>query len=215
MLGPPGAGKGTQGELLCQELGLVHVSTGDILRDAVARGTELGKLAKKYMDAGDLVPDEVVIGIVRERLAQDDARSRGVLLDGFPRTVPQAEALEGILEELGYQKPLVVDMVVPDDEVVRRLSTRRVCRQCGAIYNVERDKLDVGDRCPKCGGEIYQRDDDRPEAIRERLKVYYEQTAPLIDYYRQRSNMVEVNCVGSVEEVHSRLVEAVRERIGV
>ena len=214
LLGPPGAGKGTHGSAIVERLGLVHVATGDILRAAVAAGTELGREAKKYMDAGELVPDEVVIGIVREKLAEDDVRARGVLLDGFPRTIPQAEALDAALEELGYADPCVLNLNVPDEELIRRLSSRRVCRKCGAIYNLNIDGLDVGDRCPKCGGEIYQRDDDRPEAIRERLRVYYEQTAPLIDYYAARGVIVEVNAIGEIEEVRQRVLAAVQQCLG-
>jgi len=214
LLGPPGAGKGTQAEGLVERYGVVHVSTGDMLRAAVAQSTELGLQAKKYMDAGDLVPDELVIGIVRERLAEDDIQSGGVLLDGFPRTLPQAEALAKVLDELEMQTPLVINLEVDDEEVVRRLSTRRMCRQCGAIYNLDRDGLDVGDKCPKCGGEIYQRDDDKPEAIRERLRVYYEQTAPLIDYYKQRGMLLAVRSEGTVEEVTQRLMKALSERLG-
>ena len=214
LLGPPGAGKGTHGAAIVEEFGLVHVATGDILRAAVAAGTELGREAKKYMDAGELVPDEVVIGIVREKLAEDDVRSRGVLLDGFPRTIPQAEALGEALQALGYADPCVLNLVVPEDEIVRRLSSRRVCRQCGAIYNLNIDGLDVGDKCPKCGGEIYQRDDDKPEAIRERLRVYQEQTAPLIDYYRSRGLLSDVDANGQIEEVRERVLAAARQCLG-
>ena len=214
LLGPPGAGKGTHGSAVVAQYGLVHVATGDILRAAVAAGTELGREAKKYMDAGELVPDEVVIGIVREKLAEEDVRNSGVLLDGFPRTIPQAEALDQALEELGYKKPCVLNLVVPEEEIVRRLSSRRVCRKCGAIYNLNIDGLDVGDKCPKCGGEIYQRDDDKPEAIRERLRVYHQQTAPLIDYYRSRGLLTEVDANGQIEEVRERVLAAVRQCLG-
>lgn len=186
----------------------MHVSTGDMLREAVAAGTPLGQQAKRFMDAGELVPDEVVIGIVRDRLAQPDVQARGVLLDGFPRTVAQAEALNRVVEELGMCKPVVLNLEVPDEEVVRRLSTRRMCRKCGAIYNLEADGLDVGDKCPRCGGEIYQRSDDTPQAIRERLQVYYTQTQPLVDLYSSRGLLRPVDANGPVEEVRQRVLAA-------
>ncbi len=214
LLGPPGAGKGTHGSAIVEQFGLVHVATGDILRAAVAAGTELGRQAKKYMDAGELVPDDVVIGIVREKLAEEEVKARGVLLDGFPRTIPQAEALGDALDELGYGEPCVLNLVVPEEELVRRLSSRRVCKQCGAIYNLNIDGLDVGDKCPKCGGEIYQRDDDKPEAIRERLRVYKEQTAPLIEYYQSRGLLREVDANGQIDEVRARVLAAARECLG-
>jgi adenylate kinase len=193
---------------------VVHVSTGDMLRAAVAAGTQLGRLAKQYMDAGELVPDEVVIGIVRERLAQADIQERGVLLDGFPRTLAQAEALAEVLSATGLPAPTVVNLKVGEDELVERLSTRRICRACGAIYNLRYDHLDVGDACPKCGGEIYMRDDDKPEAIRERLRVYHAQTAPLIEYYRALGQLIEVEAGGRPEEVGDVVVAAVSDVIG-
>lgn len=214
MLGAPGAGKGTQAERLVERYGVVHVSTGDMLRAAVAAGTQLGRLAKQYMDAGELVPDEVVIGIVRERLAQADIQERGVLLDGFPRTLAQAEALAEVLSATGLPAPTVVNLKVGEDELVERLSTRRICRACGAIYNLRYDHLDVGDACPKCGGEIYMRDDDKPEAIRERLRVYHAQTAPLIEYYRALGQLIEVEAGGRPEEVGDVVVAAVSDVIG-
>lgn len=214
LLGAPGAGKGTQAARLVESYGVVHVSTGDMLRAAVAAGTDLGRLAKQYMDAGSLVPDEVIIGVVRERLAAADIQEHGVLLDGFPRTLAQAEALADALAAAGLPAPTVVNLKVADEELVERLSTRRVCRSCGAIYNLRYDHLDVGDVCPKCGGEIYQRDDDRPEAIRERLRVYHAQTAPLIEYYRSRGELVEVDAAGRPEEVGEAVVAAVGHLVG-
>ncbi|MCX7599981.1 MAG: adenylate kinase [Armatimonadetes bacterium] len=214
LLGAPGAGKGTQAQRLVERYGMVHVSTGDMLRAAVAAGTELGRLAKQYMDAGALVPDEVVIGIVRERLMSADVQERGVLLDGFPRTLAQAEALAEVLPGVNLPSPTVVDLKVSDDELVERLSTRRMCRSCGAIYNLRYDGLDVGDACPKCGGEVYQRDDDKPEAIRERLRVYHAQTAPLIEYYRQRGQLVEVEASGTPEEVGEVVMAALVRPVG-
>jgi adenylate kinase len=214
LLGAPGAGKGTQATKIVERYGCLHVSTGDMLRGAVAGGTELGKLAKQYMDAGELVPDEVVIGIVKDRLGEADVQEKGVLLDGFPRTIAQADALAKVLDEVGLAEPVVVDMQVTEDEVVRRLSGRRMCRGCGAISNRDREGLDVGDKCPKCGGEIYQRDDDKPEAIRERLRVYNAQTAPLVDYYQERGLILAVCAVGKIEAVNDCVMRSLSERLG-
>lgn len=209
LLGPPGAGKGTHAEALKREFGVDHISTGDMLRAAVAAGTELGRQAKQYMDAGALVPDEVVIGIVRERLLEN--RPERVLFDGFPRTPAQAEALQQVAEEVGLPPAIVIYLQVSDEEVIARLSGRLQCRRCGAIYNTRYDPLQAGSECPACAGEIYQRDDDRPEAIRHRLQVYREQTAPLIEYYRQRGQLVEVPGEGgSIEELAAGVVAAVR-----
>jgi adenylate kinase len=212
LLGPPGAGKGTQAEYLVTEYGAVHVSTGDMLRAAVAGGTTLGLRAKQFMDAGDLVPDELVIGIVRDRLDAGDIRAQGVLLDGFPRTLPQATALDQAIAELGLSQPTVVNLVVPDEVLLRRLTGRRMCRGCGAIYHIDREKLDVGDQCPACGGEIYQRSDDQPAAIAERLEAYKAQTTPLIEYYTAQGWLVPVDGVGTPDEVEQRLREALAGR---
>lgn len=213
LLGPPGAGKGTQAEFLVTKYGVPHISTGDMLRAAVSNGTELGLQAKEYMDAGKLVPDELVIGIVRERLSESDCAT-GFLLDGFPRTIPQAEALDGAIAEIGLEAATVVNMEVADEELIQRLSGRRMCRKCGAIYHISRDGVDVGDGCPAegCDGEIYQRSDDQAEAIRQRLEVYKAQTAPLIDYYGQKGSLVRVSAVGSIEDVNGRVSAALAER---
>lgn len=213
LLGPPGAGKGTQAAFLVAKFAVPHISTGDMLRAAVAKGTELGLKAKEYMDAGKLVPDELVIGIVRERLSESDCAA-GFLLDGFPRTIPQAEALDGAIAQIGLAAATVVNMEVADEELIKRLSGRRMCRKCGAIYHISRDGVDVGDRCPAegCGGEIYQRSDDQAEAIRQRLEVYKAQTAPLIDYYGQKGSLVRVSAVGSIEDVNERVSAALAER---
>ena len=209
LLGPPGAGKGTHAEALGREFGVEHISTGDMLRAAVTAGTELGRQAKQYMDAGALVPDEVVIGIVRERLIAD--RPDRVLFDGFPRTPAQAEALEKAAAEVALPKAIVIYLEVSDEEVVSRLGGRLQCRKCAAIYNTRHDQLEAGSQCPACEGEIYQRDDDQPEAIRQRLRVYREQTSPLIDYYRRRGQLVEVQAEGgSIEELSAGVVAAVR-----
>ncbi|HEY3398315.1 MAG TPA: adenylate kinase [Armatimonadota bacterium] len=214
LLGAPGAGKGTHAEALKAAYGVEHISTGDMLRAAVAAGTELGREAKRYMDAGSLVPDEVVIGIVRERLLQDQPAR--VLFDGFPRTVAQAEALEKVSDEVGLPKALVIYLTVSDEEVIARLSGRRQCRGCKAIYNTRRDALEVGDACPACGeGEIYQRDDDQAEAIGQRLVVFRKQTAPLIDYYQQRGQLVEIKAEGdTVEAIAAAVVGAVSAHRG-
>lgn len=213
LLGAPGAGKGTQAKLLSQRLGVPHISTGDILREAVAAGTDLGRQAKSYMDRGELVPDELVIAIARERLAQDDC-GRGFLLDGFPRTVAQAEALDEVMEELQREPLIVVNLTVDEDEIVRRLSGRRLCRGCDGIYNIADEGVEDGGKCPdpNCGGELYQRSDDRPEAIRERLAVYRRQTEPLIEYYAARGLLVNVEGEGSPEDIAERLHAAVVER---
>ncbi|MBU0611072.1 MAG: adenylate kinase [Armatimonadetes bacterium] len=212
LLGPPGAGKGTQAEQLVADYCPVHVSTGDMLRAAVKDGTELGVRAKQFMDAGELVPDELVIGIVKERLAAADIQERGVLLDGFPRTIPQAEALGAAMADLSMVPPVVINLAVDDAILVRRLSGRRMCRGCGAIYNVDRDNVGVGDKCPSCGGEIYQRDDDCAEAIQERLNVYHRQTSPLIEYYAGQGNLLAIDGSGTPAEVAGRVDEALAAR---
>ena len=204
LLGPPGAGKGTHAEYLEKELGIVHISTGDILREAVAGGTKLGKQAQSYMAAGQLVPDDLVIELAKQRLAKSDCAG-GWLLDGFPRTVAQAQALSSLIAELGMTEPRVINMAISDEEVIGRLSGRRMCRNCATIFNVERDNIDVGDCCPACGGEIYIRSDDRPEAVEERLQVYKRQTQPLIEYYRQRGHLITVDVEGEQQEVSRRL----------
>ena len=184
LLGAPGSGKGTQAERIAPAFGLPHISTGEILRAAVTAGTELGSTAKRYMDAGDLVPDQVVVGIIRERLAEPDA-ARGFMLDGFPRTLEQARELDAMLEQAGRALTLVLLIDVPEEELVQRLAGRRACRNCGRGYNVVFDPPKVDGVCDVCGGELFQRDDDNEETVRNRLEVYRAQTAPLIDYYRE------------------------------
>ena len=209
LVGPPGAGKGTQAEYIAAHLSVPKISTGDIFRSNVAQGTPLGVEAKRYMDAGQLVPDEVTINMVRERLAEPDA-SDGFLLDGFPRTLPQAAALDKLLADLGTQLDLVLELVVDDDEVIRRLSGRRQCRGCGKIWHVEFDATSREGVCDRCGGELYQRDDDKPEVIAERLKVYARDTAPLVDYYGAQGKLVGIDATGPVEDVTARAIDALR-----
>lgn len=209
LLGPPGAGKGTQAVRLAEKAGVPHISTGDMFRQAVREGTPLGREAKAYMDRGALVPDEVTIGIVRERLAKDDA-AKGFVFDGFPRTTVQAEALDRILAELERPLEAVVNLVVPDEEIVRRLAGRRVCPQCGATYHVAFNPPAEPGRCDRCGAELVQRHDDREETVRERLGVYHRQTAPLVDYYREAGLLVQVDGTGDVDAVTASVLEALR-----
>ena len=203
LFGPPGVGKGTQAKILSKDLKIVHIATGDILREAVARGTELGKKAKAFMDRGELVPDEVVIGIIQERLKEGDAKS-GFILDGFPRTLPQAEALDKVFDKSGIVIDRVVSMEVDKEVLMTRLTSRRVCRNCGAIYNLLVDKLDSS-KCKKCGGEVYQRDDDKRETIERRFEVYQGQTKPVKGYYAAKKMLIEINGIGEIEEVTGRL----------
>jgi adenylate kinase len=210
LLGPPGSGKGTQGERLNDDLRLPYYATGDILRGAVRDETELGKSAKAYMDAGDLVPDEVTVGMVHERLSEPDA-TRGFLLDGFPRTVPQAIQLDEILEALEASLDVVLELVVDDGEVIRRLSGRRTCRNCGHIWHVDFDPPTREGICDNCAGDLFQRDDDQPETIRHRLEVYYDQTAPLVGYYAEQGILVGIDAMGPVDDVTERASAALRQ----
>ncbi len=205
LLGAPGAGKGTQAARMVERYGVPHISTGDIFRKAVGEGTPLGLEAKKYMDAGQLVPDDVVIGIVVDRLAEPDA-AKGFMLDGFPRTVAQADALDAALARSGRKLDAVVLVDVPDEALVERLTARRQCRECGRIYNVLVDPPAVEGVCDVCGGEVYQRDDDTVETVSKRLAVYNEQTAPLIEYYRERGVLKPVDGTKSMDEVFTQIV---------
>lgn len=184
LLGAPGAGKGTQAEVLCQALSIPAISTGNTLREALKSGTEMSLRAKSYMDAGQLVPDDVVIGIIKERLQQDDCQN-GFILDGFPRTIPQAEALDA----MGVQIDRVIDIEVPDDKIVARMSGRRVCEKCGASYHTEYLKPAVDGVCDKCAGALVQRKDDHPDTVKARLAVYHEQTEPLKAYYEKQGKL--------------------------
>jgi adenylate kinase len=209
LVGPPGAGKGTQAEFIAAHLAVPKISTGDIFRANVAQGTTLGVEARRYMDAGQLVPDEVTINMVRDRLAEPDAAD-GFLLDGFPRTVPQAVALDKLLADLGTALDLVLELVVDDDEVIRRLSGRRTCRGCGKVWHVEFDPPSRDGICDRCLSELFQRDDDKPETIAERLRVHARDTAPLVDYYGAQGKLVGIDATGPVEDVTVRAIDALR-----
>jgi adenylate kinase len=206
-VGAPGAGKGTQASLVAKKLNLVHVSSGDLFRQALEQGTELGKQAKTYMEKGVLVPDEITIQMVMERLSAPDCQN-GVILDGFPRNLPQAEALDSAMERQEKAIDKVVFIKVSQAELVKRLSGRRLCRQCQAVYNVVNSPPQVAGKCDRCGGELYQRPDDKPETVQKRLNVYFEETAPLIDYYHRQKKLLEIEGEGTVEEVTQRIVSA-------
>lgn len=206
LLGPPGAGKGTQADLLSERLGTPHISTGDILRAEVSRGTDLGVRAKSFMDRGELVPDELMLGIVRERLSAPDCAA-GFVLDGFPRSVPQAVSLDEICGD-SLRGLRTVSLVVPTDEVVRRLAERRTCRRCGSMFHLTFEPPARPGICDRCGGELYQREDDREEIIKARLEVYRKETEPLLAFYRNRDALVEVDGTGSTEQVFRRLVSS-------
>ena len=203
LLGPPGSGKGTQAKMIAEKYGVVHISTGDILRENVRGGTDLGKEAKAYMDAGKLVPDELLINIIKDRLAKPDVAG-GYMLDGYPRTTPQAEAMDKILPELGQKIDVVVNIDVPDDELVKRLSGRRMC-QCGVSYHLKFNPPKKEGICDVCGGELYHRDDDKEEAILNRLEVYKTQTQPLIDYYNKAGIIVDINGAGEIPEIFDEI----------
>jgi len=207
-LGPPGAGKGTQARELAREWGVPHVATGDMLREAAAAGTLLGREAKRYMDQGALVPDDVIIGLVRERLGAPDA-ARGFLLDGFPRTIPQAEALDRVLKDLGGGLDSVVYFDVGEGELLRRLTGRRLCRACGTLFHAVSNPPRQPGVCDACGGALYQRDDDSETTVRNRLAVYERQTAPLLDYYRNRGLLSSVQGEGRIEDIRGSVRAAV------
>jgi len=209
LLGAPGAGKGTVANMLSAIDGSVQISTGDILRAAVKDGTELGKKAESYMKAGDLVPDELIMGIMKERLKEDDCKN-GYLLDGFPRTIPQAEQLKTMLEEMGEKLDAVVNLDVPREVILDRLTTRRTCTQCNAIYNVKSKPPKVEGVCDECGGPVVQRDDETEEAISSRLDVYNEKTAPLAGFYEKEGMLMNVNATSS-----DAVVAAIKEKCGI
>jgi len=209
MLGPPGAGKGTQAALLAERLGTPHVATGDLFREALREETELGLTAKAYMNRGELVPDEVTIAMVRERLQRPDC-DNGVILDGFPRTIEQAEALQALLAEQNKKIDAALFIDAAEDELVRRLSSRWTCRNCQAVYNVISNPPREEGRCDVCGGELYQRADDVPETVRNRIQVYRQQTSPLIDYYRDKGLLITIKSEGGIERVQEKILEALQ-----
>lgn len=209
-LGPPGAGKGTQARDLAQEWRVLHLATGDMLREAVAAGSPLGREAKGYMDQGALVPDDVIIRMMGERLGKADA-ARGFILDGFPRTIAQADALAKLLKDRGQTLDSVVYFDVSEPELLRRLTGRRVCRKCGHTYHLVSNPPKRAGVCDACGGELYQRDDDTEATVRKRLEVYQRQTAPLLDYYRQRNMLAPVTGEGSLTAIR----DAIRAAVGV
>jgi adenylate kinase len=209
LLGGPGAGKGTQAERLSEALGIPQVSTGDLFRENLKKETELGLLAKGYMERGELVPDEVTVAMVRERLARPDAK-KGAILDGFPRTIAQAEAFEMLLAELGHKLAVVPNIQVPEDLLLARLAGRWTCRKCGAMYHQLFSPPQEDGVCDKCSGELYQRPDDTPETQKHRIVVYSEQTAPLIDYYREKGLLAEVDGRPGIDQIQAELLEIIR-----
>ena len=205
MLGAPGAGKGTQAKQISSKYDIPHISTGDIFRANIKNGTELGKEAKKYMDQGQLVPDELTCDLVVDRIAQDDAKN-GYVLDGFPRTIPQAEALTNALNARGEKLDYAIDVEVPDENIVNRMSGRRACVNCGGTYHVKYNPTKVEGVCDACGGQLTLRDDDKPEVVADRLKVYHEQTQPLIDYYNKEGILKEVDGTVDLKDVFDAIV---------
>ncbi|MFD9630543.1 adenylate kinase [Streptomyces violascens] len=210
LVGPPGAGKGTQAAFLAANLAIPHISTGDLFRANISQGTELGKQAKAYMDAGNLVPDEVTIGMAKDRMEAPDAEN-GFLLDGFPRNVVQAEALDEVLKADGVKLDAVLDLEVPEDEVVKRIAGRRICRNDSAhVFHVAYNAPKQDGVCDKCGGELYQRGDDTEDTVRKRLEVYHSETEPIIDYYRAQGLVITISALGKVDEVTAKAMDALR-----
>jgi len=205
-LGGPGSGKGTQAKKLVEKFGFAHISTGDLLRQAMKEGTELGKTAKKYVDAGDLVPDDVILGMIREKLNEIDG---GFIFDGFPRTLEQARGLEGILSELNMDIDKVVNLKVNDDLIVERLGARRMCKTCGFEYNLKTRPPKKEGICDLDGGKLYQRSDDNEETIKNRLTLYHDKTQPIEDFYRQSGKLVDIDGSGSFDDVFNSIVESV------
>ncbi|MER7758865.1 adenylate kinase [Streptomyces sp. NPDC097619] len=211
LVGPPGAGKGTQAAFLAKNLSIPHISTGDLFRANISQGTELGLKAKAYMDAGDLVPDEVTIGMAKDRMEQPDAVN-GFLLDGFPRNVSQAEALDEMLRASGMKLDAVLDLEVEEDEVVKRIAGRRICRKDSShVFHVSYAPPKADGVCDQCGGELYQRGDDTEDTVRNRLEVYHTQTEPIIDYYKAQGLLVTISALGEVQDVTQRAMEALKK----
>ena len=205
MLGAPGAGKGTQAQMIAEKFGIPHISTGDIFRANIKNGTELGKKAKEFMDKGLLVPDELTVQLLLDRVANEDCKD-GYVLDGFPRTIPQADVLDSELTKLGDKVDFAVNVDVPDENIVRRMSGRRACLKCGATYHIEHIPPKVEGICDKCGSELVLREDDKPETVQNRLSVYHEQTQPLIDYYDKKNILKTVDGTKDMQEVFNDIV---------
>lgn len=206
MLGAPGAGKGTQAKMIADKYSVPHISTGDIFRANIKNGTELGKKAKTYMDQGLLVPDELVVDLVVDRVSQNDCEN-GYVLDGFPRTIPQAESLDAALEKLGEKVDFAINVEVPDENIVRRMSGRRACVSCGATYHIVHIPTQKEGICDRCGNELILRDDDQPETVTKRLTVYHEQTQPLINYYNEKNVLLEVDGTKDMKAVFEDIVQ--------
>ncbi len=206
MLGAPGAGKGTQAKRIAEKYGIPHISTGDIFRANIKNGTELGKKAKTYMDQGALVPDELVVDLVVDRVAQEDAKN-GYVLDGFPRTIPQAEALDAALAKINEKVDYAINVEVPDENIIHRMSGRRACVSCGGTYHIQYNPTKQENVCDACGGKLILRDDDQPETVKNRLQVYHEQTQPLIDYYSKQGILKEVDGTVDMNDVFHAIVE--------
>ena len=211
IMGPPGAGKGTQAANIVEKYGVCHISTGDMFRSAIKNGTEMGKLAQSYMEKGELVPDSVTVGIVKERLSQSDCSEKGFLLDGFPRNLDQAHSLDVILNELGYALDGVIDVSVENQILINRIIGRRICKKCGATFHIEFNKPQVEGVCDVCGGELYTRKDDTLETAENRLSVYSSQTQPLLDFYAERGLLVNINGDQAVDKVFADIVEKLGE----
>ncbi len=205
LFGPPGSGKGTQSKMIAEEMGIPHIATGDIMRQAISEGTELGQRVREFVGRGLLVPDEIVIQIIEERLKKDDTKE-GFILDGFPRTVPQAIALDGLFEKLNIRNYKVIWLDVPDEEILKRMSGRRTCKICQSVYNIYFNPPKVEGICDICGGELVIREDDKEEKVRKRLEVFREQTMPIIDYYQKRNRKItKINGIGKLDEIKEKI----------
>ena len=212
LFGAPGVGKGTQAASLAKKFNLTHISTGEIFREIIASHSELGELANSYISKGNLVPDDVTVGIVKERLAQEDCKN-GFILDGFPRTLPQAECLDNICLELNMKIDYVIDIEVDEDELIKRLSGRRVCKSCGASYHIDLNPSKIENVCDKCNGELYTRKDDHKESVAVRLMTYKSSTMPLINFYKEKGLLVEINGQQEINEVLNEIVEKIGEKL--